>query len=249
MGMERFELCTALGNEKCATTALEELRNVSFKIDSPIAFMISTDELIRQHAERGRKPEALRLFQTSTGQDLKRFTNQEAASNAGQRLKMYEKQYLLIGESAMELGVISSAFPSESARLSNLRGKVVMLDFWATWCLPCFEAFPKLIEWQKKFEGELAILGVTRLYGNVGGKDVDEKGEIQLLKKFREEQGLNYQIVVARDLDAEFSYGVRALPTVVLIDRKGKIRYIESGSSSARLEKMRLKLEELVSEK
>ena len=249
MGMERYELCIALRNDRCATIALEELRDASFKTDSLIAFFISTNELIRHHAEKGRKADAMRLYQRSIGDDLKRFSNQATATDTGQRFKLFEKQYLLIGENAMELGVISSAFPSDSARLSKLKGQVVMLDFWATWCLPCYEAFPKLIEWQKKFEGDLTILGVTRLYGNIGGQEVDEKGEIAALRKFREEQRLNYQIIVTRDLEAEFSYGVRALPTVVLIDRAGKIRYIESGSSNARLEKMRLKLEELVSEK
>lgn len=249
MGMERFELCTALRDDRCATVALEELRDASFKTDSPIAFFISTNELIRHHAEKGRKVEAVKLYQKSIGDDLKRFSNRAAAADTGQRLKLYEKQFFLIGENAVELGVTSAIFPTDSAKLSKLRGKVVMLDFWATWCLPCFDAFPKLIEWQKRFDGDLAILGVTRLYGNIGGVEVDEKTEISELKKFREEQGLNYQIVVARDIDAELSYGVRALPTVVLIDRAGKIRYIESGSSNARLEKMRLKLEELVSEK
>ena len=249
MGMERYELCIALRNDRCATLSLEELRDASFKTDSLIAFFISTNELIRHHAEKGRKADAMRLYQRSIGDDLKRFSNQATATDTGQRFKLFEKQYLLIGENAMELGVISSAFPSDSSRLSKLKGQVVMLDFWATWCLPCYEAFPKLIEWQKKFEDDLTILGVTRLYGNIGGQEVDEKGEIAALRKFREEQRLNYQIVVTRDLEAEFSYGVRALPTVVLIDRTGKIRYIESGSSNARLEKMRLKVEELVSEK
>jgi len=249
MGMERYELCIALRNDRCATIALEELRDASFKTDSLIAFFISTNELIRHHAEKGRKADAMTLYQKSIGDDLKRFSNRVAATDTGQRFKLFEKQYLLIGENAMELGVISSAFPSDSARLSKLKGQVVMLDFWATWCLPCYEAFPKLIEWQKKFEGDLTILGVTRLYGNIGGQEVDETGEIAALRKFREEQRLNYQIIVTRDLEAEFSYGVRALPTVVLIDRTGKIRYIESGSSNARLEKMRLKVEELVSEK
>jgi len=248
MGMERFELCLVLRNGGCATNALEELRDASFKTDSPIAFFISTNELIRNHAENGRRSEALEIYRRSVGEDLKRFSNANAATDAGQRLRLNEKQYLLIGEPAFELGGSNIAFPGEVGKLSDLKGKVVLLDFWATWCLPCFDAFPKLVDWQQRFAGNLEILGVTRLYGNINGDDASETAEISFLKTFREEQGLNYQIIVSRDLQSELKYGVRALPTVVLIDRTGKIRYIDSGSSTARLERLRLKLEELISE-
>lgn len=249
MGMERHELCLAVRDTTCATSALSDLRTAALKIDSPVAFFISTNELIRLLAERERRDEATAVYKKSIGEDLRRFSSASAASDVGARLKLNEKQYLLIGESAVELGLTVATFPDGPATLKELEGKVVVLDFWATWCLPCFEAFPKLSEWQRRFSADVEILGVTRLYGNIEGDDVDETTELSYLRKFREEQKLDYRIVVSRDLEAEFTYGVRALPTVVLIDRSGRIRYIDSGSSAARLEKLRLKLEELVSEK
>lgn len=249
MGMETHELCLALRDDACSTKALGDLRGASLKFDSLVAFFISTNELIRHHAEKGRRPEATSLFKRSIADDLRSFSNPAAADDVASRLKLNERQYLLIGESAPELEVTASVFPGAFENLNGLKGKVVLLDFWATWCLPCFDAFPKLNDWSNRFKGDLEVIGLTRLYGNIEGEEVDEKTEISYLRRFRDEQRLEYGIVVSRDIEAEFTYGVRALPTVVLIDRSGKIRYIDSGSSAARLERLRLKLEELVSER
>jgi thiol-disulfide isomerase/thioredoxin len=249
MGMESHELCLALRDDACSTKALGDLRDASLKFESPVAFFISTNELIRHHAEKGRRDEATSLFKRSISDDLKSFSSSSAADDVASRLKLNERQYLLIGEEPPDLGDIASVFPNGFENLKSLKGKVVLLDFWATWCLPCFEAFPKLRQWSDRFRDDLEVIGLTRLYRNIDGEEVDEKSEISYLRRFRDEQSLDYRIIVSRDVEAEFTYGVRALPTVVLIDRSGKVRYIDSGSSPARLEKLRLKLEELVSEK
>ena len=106
-----------------------------------------------------------------------------------------------------------------SVSLQSLRGKVVILDFWATWCGPCRMAIPILIDLQTKYRASgFQVVGIS-----------DETKE--QVAPFAKRQGMNYAVVA----DPEGSriggraYGVRSLPTLVVIDRKGKIRMVEEG--------------------
>jgi len=99
--------------------------------------------------------------------------------------------------------------------LSQFKGKVVVLDFWATWCTPCKAEIPGYIELQKKYAAEgLVFVGVS----------VDQDGE-QIVKKFIKDYGINYTIVLAGDSDIQSAYGdVSMIPTTFIIDRQGQIR-------------------------
>lgn len=131
-----------------------------------------------------------------------------------------------------------------------MKGKVILLDFWATWCGPCYEAFPLLKEWHQDHSREgLVILGVTKYYGRVNSVAADNLGEIESLKRFRETQKLPYDFVVAKDASSQLLYGATALPTTILIDRKGVIRYAESGTSQVRLAQIREMVLKLLAEK
>ncbi len=248
-GMLIFEANRDLGRVKEADDALIDMRAAAASFASPIFYYYSADKLITHMLETGRREVAFQAFDESVELAAKLFKLKAHADDAVRRLKTREKHYRIIGSPAFDFVGIENWFSGTPKTIESLKGKVVLLDFWATWCAPCFEAFPHLAEWHRDFEGKgLVILGMTRFYGRAEGFDVDPPGEIAFLKRFREKYDLPYEIVVAGDQQVQLRYGATALPTAVLIDRKGVIRYIEAGSSPSRLEEMRAMMLKLLAE-
>lgn len=99
--------------------------------------------------------------------------------------------------------------------LSSFKGKVVLLNFWATWCLPCRDEMRSIETLYKAYKGkDLVILGVSIDIG---------PGSISRVKDFVEKNRLSFTILTDPDIKVGTAYKVFALPTSILIDRKGKI--------------------------
>jgi peroxiredoxin len=99
------------------------------------------------------------------------------------------------------------------AKLSDYRGKVVLLNFWATWCGPCEVEIPWFIQFQKEYQGrDFAVLGVSE----------DEDGW-KSVKPFVAREKVNYRMVIASELVGQQYGGIGALPTSFLIDREGRV--------------------------
>ena len=104
-------------------------------------------------------------------------------------------------------------------KLSDFRGKVVLLDFWATWCGPCKIEIPWFIEFERKHKDRgFAVIGVS----------MDEEGW-EVVKPFLSRMQVNYRVVIGNDEVATQYGGVDALPTTFLIDREGKIAGVHQG--------------------
>jgi thiol-disulfide isomerase/thioredoxin len=137
----------------------------------------------------------------------------------------------------------------QPTKLADLRGRVVLLDFWAPWCGPCRITFPKLKSWYENYKDKgLVILGVTNYYGDVDGHSVTPTQEIAYLRDFKKKNHLPYGVAVANSSANDLNYGVFSIPMSFLIDRRGNVRFISVGASETETTALSKMIKKLVDE-
>jgi peroxiredoxin len=104
----------------------------------------------------------------------------------------------------------------EVVRLTDFRGKIVILNFWATWCIPCRKEFPELVKTYDP-NGDIVVVGVD-LQENDGG-----------VRDFAEQYGAKYPIVIDKDAKVADSYRLLGLPSTYFIDKEGVLRAQQFG--------------------
>ena len=102
--------------------------------------------------------------------------------------------------------------------LSDYKGKVVLIDFWATWCPPCIKGIPDLIEIKEELKGtDFEVIGISLDGYTRGGATKNN------VSPFMKEKGINYPIVLGDEQVAQLYGGIRSIPTSFVIDKEGYI--------------------------
>jgi len=123
----------------------------------------------------------------------------------------------LVGKRAPEFSLTDLS--GHAVRLANLRGRIVFLNVWATWCEPCRDEMPSMQSLYERLRGpDFEILAVSA-----------DQGDRQLVERFVRELGLTFPVLLDPDLQIPDRYGVTGYPETFLLDRNGRIVAHEIG--------------------
>lgn len=169
--------------------------------------------------------------------------SQRKIKNCNDQIKYLDGPFAcgtLVGGKAPELHFIrmlqqgkDSVELVSAANLDAFKGKVVMLDFWGTKCVPCLQSFPELAEMQSHFEDkDVVIIGVTSLQGyfvDANKRTIqcrnDKEKEMSYFPEYMKAKGITWTIGISEEDVMNSDYGALAIPHVVIIDKQGIVRH------------------------
>lgn len=149
--------------------------------------------------------------------------NQNAPAQATEPLQQLDPQSAVLYPAQQEAKARDfevTLIDGEPFKLSDHKGKVVLLNIWATWCAPCREEVPDFVELYDRYKDEgLEILGVS----------IDKQGE-SVVRPFMEEYNVNYPVVIDRGTIMDKYGPTMGIPTTYVIGREGNLEYFAVGA-------------------
>ncbi|WP_410983278.1 TlpA family protein disulfide reductase [Bacillus cereus] len=149
------------------------------------------------------------------GKNDKQVSEEPVKSEETMKKEVIAKNGIEVGKVAPDFEL--SKLDGTKVKLSDLKGKKVILNFWATWCGPCQQEMPDMEAFYKKHKDDVEILAVN--YTVSEGANGEEK-----VKKFAEEKGISFPVLLDKDITVTTTYKVITIPTSYFVDTKGVIQ-------------------------